>query len=260
MKKLGMKKVWVPVIALCSVGLIVGTGYAAWTITRKQNGTATGNRKADTVNDAHAVVKNVKWYRGTGDSKTPLSESEKNPTVCFGWTKKSGTVSGDWLNNTDEEFKEDRKFTLAFEVEKGKDAGEVNPVVTREVVDSGTAFADCINNNLISAPDKSSKQGEGVLKYTLTATSGKENENTTPYTVDVSFSWGSHFEGKNPMDFYNGFVDSTAWTTYIDKKEGYDASMYTDFSNSLAAIANLNTPDSSNTPRFDIKINVGGSN
>ena len=248
MKKLGMKKVWIPVIALCSVGLIVGTGYAAWTISRKQNGTATGNRKADTVNDAHAVVKNVKWYRGTGDSKTALSESEKNPSVCFGWTKKSGTVSGDWLKNTNEEFKEDRTFTLAFEVETGKDAGTVTPTVTREVVDSGTAFADCISKHLIIAPD-------------LTAKAGTANGNTTPYTVDVSFSWGSHFEGKNPMDFYNGFVDSAAWTTYIGKNtsETYDASMYTDFSNSLGAIAKLNTSDASNTPRFDIKINVGGS-
>lgn len=247
MKKLGMKKVWVPVIALCSVGLIVGTGYAAWTISRKQNGKATGNRKADTVNDAHAVVKNVKWYRGTGDSKTAISE--ENPTVCFGWTEKSG-ASGDWLDNTDAKFKEDRKFTLAFEVETGKDAGAVTPAVTREVVDSGTAFADCISKHLIIAPD------------TLTVKEGTTNGNTTPYTVDVIFSWGSHFETKNPMNFYNGFVDSAAWTTYIDKNtsETYDASMYTDFSNSLGAIAKLNTSDASNTPRFDIKINVGGSN
>lgn len=251
MKKLGMKKVWVPVIALCSVGLIVGTGYAAWTISRKQNGNTTGNRKADAVTDAHAVVKNVKWYRGTGESKKPLSESEKNPTVCFGWTTKSDKVSGNWLTNTNENFKEDRKFTLAFDVEKGKDAGEVNPVVTRKVEDSGTAFADCINNNLIIAPG--SKQGEDVLNYTLPAPG---NGNT--YTVDVSFSWGTHFEGKNPMDFYNQFVDSAAWTKYIGEhaSEGYDASMYTDFSNSLDALAKLNT--SSN--RFDITIDVGGSN
>lgn len=249
MKKLGMKKVWVPVIALCSVGLIVGTGYAAWTISRKQNGNATGNRKADTVNDAHAVVKNVKWYRGTGESKEALSEKDPNPTVCFGWTAKSG-VSGDWLTNIDENFKEDRKFTLAFDVEKGKDAGTVTPAVTREVVDSGTAFADCISKHLIIAPD------------TLTAKAGTANGNTTPYTVDVSFSWGSHFETKNPMNFYNGFVDSAAWTTYIGKNtsETYDASMYTDFSNSLGAIAKLNTSADSKTPRFDIKIDVGGSN
>ena len=265
MKKLGMKKVWVPVIALCSVGLIVGTGYAAWTISRKQNGNATGNRKADAVTDAHAIVKNVKWYRGTGESKQALSEEDPNPTVCFGWTEKSG-VSGDWLTNTNEKCKEDRKFTLAFDVEKGKDAGTVTPAVTRNVVDkaldSGTAFANCISNNLIKAPgDK--KQGDDVLNYTLKAKAGTANGNTTPYTVDVSFSWGDHFENKNPMNFYNQFVDSEAWATYINahKSEKYDASMYTDFSNSLGAIATLNTSSAdSKTPRFDITIDVEGSN
>lgn len=261
MKKLGMKKVWVPVIALCSVGLIVGTGYAAWTISRKQNGNATGNRKADAVTDAHAIVKNVKWYRVTGESKEALSETDPNPTVCFGWTEKSG-VSGDWLTNIDGEYKEDRKFTLAFDVEKGKDAGEVNPVVTREVEDSGTAFANCIKNNLIIAPGHK-KQEDDVLNYTLEANAGTANGNTTPYTVDVSFSWGDHFENKNPMNFYNQFVDSEAWATYIDahKSEKYDASMYTDFSNSLGAIATLHTSSADpKTPRFDIKINVEGSN
>ena len=261
MKKLGMKKVWVPVIALCSVGLIVGTGYAAWTISRKQNGNATGNRKADAVTDAHAIVKNVKWYRGTGESKKALSETDPNPTVCFGWTEKSG-VSGDWLTNTNENCKEDRKFTLAFDVEKGKDAGEVNPVVTRKVEDSGTAFANCIKNNLIIAPGNK-KQDDDVLNYTLEAHAGTANGNTTPYTVYVSFSWGDHFENENPMNFYNQFVDSEAWATYIGKnaEKGYDASMYTDFSNSLDAIAKLKTSsDDSKTPRFDIKIDVGGSN
>ena len=256
MKKLGMKKVWVPVIALCSVGLIVGTGYAAWTISRKQNGKATGNRKADTVNDEHAVVKNVKWYRGTDTSKAPISEGD--PTVCFGWTTKSDKVSGNWLTNINEEYKEDRKFTLAFDVEQGKDAGTVTPAVTREVADSENAFTNCISKNLIMAPGK---QGDGVLNYTLDAKAGVANGNTTSYTVDVSFKWGAHFENKNPMDFYNQFVDSAAWTTYIDKKEGYDASMYTDFSNSLGAIAKLKTSSADpKTPRFDIKIYVGGSN
>lgn len=253
MKKLGRKKVWVPVIALCSVGLIVGTGYAAWTITRKQNDTATGNRKADIVKDEHVVVKNVKWYQGTGVSGNAL---DKNPTVCFGWTQKSKEASGDWLSNSDVNFKEDRTFTLAFGVEKGKDA-TATPTVTRKVEDSGTAFKDCIDKELIVAPGS---KGSDALNYTLTATPGDTNGNTTSYTVDVSFSWGNHFETKNPMNFYNDFANSAAWTTYISGKTGYDESRYTDFSKSLEAIAKLNTSDQDpKTPRFDITIDVGGS-
>lgn len=259
MKKLGMKKVWVPVIALCSVGLIVGTGYAAWTISRKRNGTAAGNRKADTVTDEHVVVQNIKWYTGT--TVAVDSAVLGNPEVCFGWVKKSDTVSGNWLENTNSsgtDLKENRKFTLAFDVDKAENVTAVTPVVTRKVEDSSKAFENCVDNNLIVVTGTK----VDALNYTLPLNTGKITGNITSYTADVSFSWGSHFGGKNPMDFYNGFVDSAAWTTYIGKNtsETYDASMYTDFSNSLGAIANLNTSADSKTPRFDIKIDVGGSN
>lgn len=248
MKKLGMKKVWVPVIALCSVGLIVGTGYAAWTITERRNGTATGNRKADMVSTKHISVQNVQWYSGIGASKKALPKENPNPTVCFGWTDKGTDVSGNWLSNGAEEFKENREFTLAFEVKKDEGAGEVTPVVTRNVVDSDNSdFANCITKKLIIAPGSTLE----AIKV-----EGAANENTTRYTVDVIFRWGDHFGNQNPMHFYNGFAKSADWTTYINQNEGYDASMYTDSFNSLDALAKLNT--SSN--RFDITIDVGGSN
>lgn len=260
MKKLGMKKIWVPVIALCSVGLIVGTGYAAWTISRKTNGTATGNRKADTVTDEHVVVQNIKWYTGT--TVADGSAVSGNPEVCFGWVTKSGTISGDWLENTNssgDAFKENRKFTLAFDVDKGKDATEVTPTVTRKVEDSGDAFKNCVDKNLIVGPGKK----DDALNYTLKLNAGKTTGNITSYTVDVSFSWGSHFGGSNPMDFYNGY-NTSSWTTRRDeegKDKEYNASMYQDFTDSMTAIGKLNTSVSDpKTPRFDIKINVGGSN
>lgn len=260
MKKLGMKKVWVPVIALCSVGLIVGTGYAAWTISRKQNGKATGNRKADTVTDEHVVVQNIKWYTGT--TVADGSAVSGDPEVCFGWVPKSGNVSGDWLENTNssgDAFKENRKFTLAFDVDKGKDVTEVTLAVTRKVEDSGNAFKDCVDKNLIVAPGT---KKDDSLNYTLNPNPGKTTGNITSYTVDVSFSWGSHFAGNNPMDFYNGY-DTSSWTTRraIEGNETkYNASMYQDFSDSMTAIGKLNTSASDpKTPRFDIAINVGGT-
>lgn len=262
MKKLGMKKVWVPVIALCSVGLIVGTGYAAWTISRKQNGTATGNRKADTVTDEHVVVQNIKWYTGT--TVADGSDVPGDPEVCFGWVKKSGDVSGNWLENTNSsgtDLKENRKFTLAFDVDKGKDVTKVTPAVTRKVEDSGGAFKNCVDKNLIVAPGT---KGD-ALNYTLNpkpVNTGKTTGNITSYTVDVSFSWGSHFGGSNPMDFYNGY-NTSSWTTRRAQEgndKEYNASMYQDFSDSMTAIGQLNTSTSDpKTPRFDITINVGGT-
>lgn len=259
MKKLGMKKVWVPVIALCSVGLIVGTGYAAWTITRKQNGNATGNRKADTVTDAHVVVQNIKWYTGT--TVADDSAVSGDPEVCFGWVKKSDTVSGNWLENTNSSgnvFKENRKFTLAFDVETGNNATGVTPVVTRKVEDSGKAFGNCVDKNLIVVTGTK----VDALNYTLPLNTGKTTGNITSYTADVSFSWGSHFASTNPMDFYNGYSTSS-WTTRRAQEgndKEYNASMYQDFTDSMTAIGKLNTSASDpKTPRFDITINVGGT-
>lgn len=259
MKKLGMKKVWVPVIALCSVGLIVGTGYAAWTISRKQNGNATGNRKADTVTDAHVVVQNIKWYTGT--TVADDSAVSGDPEVCFGWVKKSDTVSGNWLENTNSSgnvLKENRKFTLAFDVETGNNATGVTPVVTRKVEDSGKAFENCVDKNLIVVTGTK----VDALNYTLSLNTGKTTGNITSYTADVSFSWGSHFASTNPMDFYNGYSTSS-WTTRRAQEgndKEYNASMYQDFTDSMTAIGKLNTSASDpKTPRFDITINVGGT-
>lgn len=260
MKKLGRKKVWVPVIALCSVGLIVGTGYAAWTISRKQNGNATGNRKADTVTDAHVVVQNIKWYTGT--TVADDSAVSGDPEVCFGWVKKSDAVSGNWLENTNSsgtDFKENRKFTLAFDVDKAENVTAVTPDVTRTVEDSGGAFKECVNKNLIKAPGTT--KGD-ALHYTLNLNTGKTTGSITSYTVDVSFSWGSHFASTNPMDFYNGYSTSS-WTTRRAQEgndKEYNASMYQDFTDSMTAIGKLNTSASDpKTPRFDITINVGGT-
>lgn len=259
MKKLGMKKVWVPVIALCSVGLIVGTGYAAWTISRKQNGNATGNRKADTVTDAHVVVQNIKWYTGT--TVADDSAVSGDPEVCFGWVKKSDTVSGNWLENTNSSsnvLKENRKFTLAFDVETCNNATGVTPVVTRKVEDSGNAFKNCVDKNLIVVTGTK----VDALNYTLLLNTGKTTGNITSYTANVSFSWGSHFASTNPMDFYNGYSTSS-WTTRRAQEgndKEYNASMYQDFTDSMTAIGQLNTSASDpKTPRFDITINVGGT-
>lgn len=265
MKKNGMKKVWVPVIALCSAGLLVGTGFAAWTITQTQNGTTSGNRKADKVEDKHIKVTNIKWYKGQPAANstsvsglTPVTDG--NPTVVFGWADTtSETLPGSWLTNTDDAFKEDRKFTLTFDVEKGTSVTDydiaVNMVVTDKTEGETTgAFANCVSKGLVEAPGTPQADGNS-LNYKLVA---KKVENADSYVVDVSFKWGSHFENKNPIKFYNQYTDET-WAK--DQNPGtktgtYDSSIYKDFTDSLNAINNLNSTGEKDkeTPRFNIEI------
>ena len=249
MKKLGRKKVWVPVIALCSVGLIAGTGYAAWTISRNEKGEATGNRRADTVSDTHISVKNVQWYKG-GNKLT------ENPTVTFGYTEtKVEGVSGSWLTNTGE-IKEDRNFSLHFDVEKGTDiTKDLDISVSREVTDKDEAFVNCVTSSLIAAPGTD----EGThLKYTLSAGDPTPGDNNVAsYVCDVTFKWGAHFilngAPVNPISFYNNF-DSTSWAEFIKGKTGYNQSMYQDFTESMGKVAKLNSEN--DVPSFKITISA----
>lgn len=253
MKKLGMKKVWVPVIALCSVGLIVGTGYAAWTISRNEKGEATGNRKADTVSDTHISVKNVQWYQG----ETKL---DKNPTVTFGYTEtKVEGVSGSWLTNTSD-IKEDRSFSLHFDVEKGTDiTKDLDISVSREVTDKDKAFVNCVTSSLIAAPGTD----DGThLKYTLSAGDPTPGDNNVAsYVCDVTFKWGAHFilngAPVNPISFYNNF-DSKSWGEFIKDKSGYNSSMYQDFTDCMGKVAKLNSEN--DVPNFKITISATAKN
>lgn len=203
MKKLGMKKVWVPVIALCSVGLIVGTGYAAWTITGGKNTQEMpGNRKADTVTDEHVDIQNLKWFDGTKTSDF-TGEGIGNPTVCFGWTNQdSSKATASWLqNDRSAEYEEKMEYTLYFEIDKGKDATSITPTATFEYADvtlkdeTKGIFATCVADDLIVAP----KNDELAPKSA--SVDGKD-----AYYVNVVFKWGSHFGGINPINHYNGLA------------------------------------------------------
>lgn len=200
MKKNGMKKVWVPVIALCSAGLLVGTGYAAWTITGGNNTKdATGNRKADTVTDKHVDIQNLKWFDGTKTSDF-TGEGISNPTVCFGWKDQNSKVTASWLQtNKDTNYQTKMEYTLYFEIDKGKDATVVTPSATFAFDDatpdgdSKGVFQTCLDDNLIVAPTNDE------LAPKSASVAGKD-----AYYVNVAFKWGGHFGGNNPIDYYNG--------------------------------------------------------
>ncbi len=202
MKKLGRKKVWVPVIALCSVGLIVGTGYAAWTITGGNNKQEkTGNRKADTVTDKHVDIKNLKWFEGTKTADF-TTDGISNPEVCFGWKTQDEGVNSSWLKNDQmPEYKEKMEYNLYFEIDKGKDATSITPTATFEYTDvtlpgeNKGIFATCVDDQLIVAPTNAE------LAPKSASVDGKD-----AYYVNVVFKWGSLFRGKNPINYYNGLA------------------------------------------------------
>lgn len=216
MKKLGMKKVWVPVIALCSVGLIVGTGYAAWTIALNQSGETSGNRQADTVVDNHIKVTGVQWYTGVSNDGSIIKDDNKvkdnKPVVCFGWADQNSAVVNPWLAKGDDAYKENRAFTLYFEIEKGKDLKDktITPTISLTVNDtSDQVYGACTTGEkpLLVTPNNLNAKSLDVAK--------------TKYFVNVEWKWGDAFGGYNPYVYYNsqteGAEDASGAATNLEK-------------------------------------------
>lgn len=206
MKKLGMKKVWVPVIALCSVGLIVGTGYAAWTITKNGTGERTGSFIADTVEEENIEVKNLNWYDEDGTT-------ESNGDICFGWDTNYAVKETDWLTNKT----------------KGKEAKMVQVLKFDVISKNSTANVTVSNLELAKETEQDKKNAyttataEGndqrivppaILTVTAAGeavTSPTDGTTTTPYSIKIEFAWGKKFGGNNPIKYYNELksVDDT---------------------------------------------------
>lgn len=201
MKKLGMKKVWVPVIALCSVGLIVGTGFAAWTITKNGTGEQTGSFIADTVEEENIEVKNLTWY------DDEAGENASNGKICFGWDTTYTPDANDWLTNQT----------------KGKEAKMVQFLKFVVVCKNSTANVTVSNLELMKETEADKKNayttataaGDDqriVPPTTLVATPGaasvdsKAGTTTTPYSIKIEFAWGQKFGGNNPIKYYNGLT------------------------------------------------------
>lgn len=210
-KSKGRKKFLVPVVALCSVGLAVGTGYAAWTITQIGQGSATGNRNADTVEKNEVQFEELKWYEGNGT----VNGVNGNPTVCFGWGDfdGSGTNYG-WLSNGATGYEEKLVFTLQFKVTQTSTnkANLKTPTATFSINEGeSTAFTKCVNEGLIVQPQES-----------LDVVEASSKDGT--YTALVEFKWGTAFTGVNPRTYYNSHkgtdpLSETDKTTYAADAE-----------------------------------------
>lgn len=201
MKKLGMKKVWVPVIALCSVGLIVGTGYAAWTITKNGTGEQTGSFIADTVEEENIKVENLKWY--DGDGTTP-----SNGAICFGWDTAYTPKENDWLTNQTDGKQAKMVQVLKFDVISKNSTANVT-VSNLELMKETEADKKNAYTTATTAGDSQRIVPPATLAVTPAGeavTSPEKGTTTTPYSIKIEFVWGQKFGGNNPIKYYNGLT------------------------------------------------------
>ena len=194
MKKLGMKKVWVPVIALCSVGLIVGTGFAAWTITKNGTGEQTGSFIADTVEEENIEVTNLTWYDEGG-------ETQSNGAICFGWDKDYKPKANDWLTNQTDGKQATMVQVLKFDVVSKNSTANVT--VSNLELAEGTADEKKTAYNTATTGDKQRIVPPTTLEVTAGTASADGGKTTTHYSIKIEFAWGQKFGGNNPIRYYN---------------------------------------------------------
>lgn len=204
MKKLGMKKVWVPVIALCSVGLIVGTGYAAWTITKNGTGEQTGSFIADTVEEENIQVKNLTWYDDEAGKKP------SNGKICFGWDTTYTPNDNDWLTNQTEGKEAKMVQFLKFEVVCKNSTANVT--VSNLELAAGTADEKKIAYTTATTGDKQRIVPPTTLVANAGTASADGGMTTTPYSIKIEFAWGDKFRNQNPIRYYNGFTPADETT------------------------------------------------
>ena len=183
------KLVTMAVSFLLCVGM-VGAGFASWVITNNVQENASGNIQVEQV----------------VDKRLNLIVGEQNLDVFFGAPENPTTTNENpWLKSESAEKYEDLKATISVgfgkdnlaKVKGSKIKVEAKFTITPTVA---SAYSEAIEYNLISVPDATNL----TQSQEFTAT-----EEAWNYDFELSFNWGSYFNGvSGPVNPYNYFNDT----------------------------------------------------
>lgn len=172
-------------LVLLSCLALIGVGFASWIISANTTKEVEGNISVDTVTDNRLTVETA-WK----DDKS---------SVVFGW--KDGTYTNNWLKNSNTDYAENLTVTLIVTVTDAK--GNAKDAATNGVtatIEGDEAYNTAVENNLVGA----------LPEATVTKVEGE----TGVYHVTFTFTWGSVFDEKNPLEYYNNqaYTDELAGT------------------------------------------------
>lgn len=176
---------------------LVSAGFAAWVIgAQDQEKSVSGNIKADAVTEASLGL---------------TAEITPEPTnIVFGW-KEEGTTYHWLTNNGGENTKENLSAEINIKV-TNKTALEKIELTFAAGGNNSANWATAVSENLVTTPVF--KYGDDYsttysAKTGIPANDGAWKDGTS-LKVKVEFGWGSAFEGKNPMKFFNDKPEETA--------------------------------------------------
>ncbi len=192
------------IMAVASLGsmALIGTGFAGWVISANATTSASGVVTAFDVADHRLVVEG-----GTWDKKNANGNGE----IIFGTNKATG-LTNNWFSFTGEDGKtEQLEIVYTFTV-KSKDAGDNGTFTVARQEDENKFKLTTGAENWSSAETLGLVAAEPDVKFDTPA-SGAYTLAAAGTTVNmtVTFKWGTHFDKKNPLEFYNnGDTDGSA--------------------------------------------------
>ena len=161
-------------LVLLSCLALIGVGFASWIISANTTKKVEGNISVDTVTDNRLTIETA-W-------------KDDKDSVVFGW--KNGNYTNSWLKNTDANYAENLAVTLVVTLKDAK--GNAKDAATDGVT------ATIVGDDLYNTAKEANLVGE-----LPTAKVEPVVGQTGVYHVTFTFTWGSAFNGKNPLEYYN---------------------------------------------------------
>ena len=211
-------KITVAVVSVLSVVALAGTGYAGWVISKNAEGNKEGNVEVLPVKDNSVVLSEIKF-----------SEGKEN--IVWGTKSKSNSATYNWLKSETDDKQEEFQPVLTFKVSNTDATDKTRPVVSGDIQvndDSQGDYRKCKNANLIKGIDagETGKSSFETTAFSYDVEDGTSNTYTVTLTIPQGlFGWGTHFDEKNPINYYNAHkaedpIDSSKSANFSDSNFG----------------------------------------
>ena len=169
-------------------------GFAAWVITNDANAQDTGTIRVDVVKDARLSI------------TAEITEGEQ---IIFGAKEKDSSVANSWMKYEETEdagvkLNENLKAKIKIVIGNFDYLDTLTITLTE---DTSAYYAQALDAEYVAALPVITKTAE-ELKDIADAAADDENKienGTLTVYLDIEFNWGEAFDGKNPIDYYNGF-------------------------------------------------------
>ena len=195
--KLKKKSGLISAVIALSCASIVSVGFASWVISQGDEETVQGQILVDEVSDqTHTLT---------------VDSTGVNP-IAF--KANAATAGKGWLTSTDTGVNLSAVYHIT--VTNLSDATKISATLKAGHLESGSFVEDASTAGYGKA---ASENLVGALP--TPAIAGDVSGDDWAGTVTVTFTWGSHFDNKNPMDFYNTYE---ANADYSGKTYAQDAS------------------------------------